>query len=586
MSDSTIQLLDENSRLANKVRILESEMGDLRAQLERAKHNVEVANTDLVMAKKHNDEIMKAYNDLVKEKSNVQNEKELIKKLSLLEEELNKYRSEKLNSNSSKDRMTAIRTTGVTKALQLTSTIESKKHELSHEEEVRPKSYSMLKNPKLFNEQDQKEIANLKTEIIKGKLSEDKVLTFLEEFIAKAVGKCNKSSLNSLQEIQKLVNQAEEEKLELFSQIENLEGEAATLRTKNAQLISKYDELSKERKRILELAEAETIKNIELESQLREVQRKTALEIENLKKTLEGDRKEHELKIKIFQKQSETAISERDTLQAKLKSALISKTSSEDVSKYQEMEITEANKKISKLTSEFISMQASIDKSSHKFKELELENSKLKFQLESQANSYLDEIEKLRIMYQKPNKRQTAVRSTNARGATNLMVPLSLNEDDFGMNLNDDFRHERLQVAELSADSNVNAADLLQEIAMKNKEMTNLREQVIELKEQMESSGKSKVKDIENELKKLKLEVAHSKENLDKAIANHAKEKKLLEDQLAKRAKEFSNSKNALNEEIFEKDSEVKKMKKQISLLTSQVGDLTKDIEKFNKKKK
>lgn len=102
----------------------------------------------------------------------------------------------------------------------------------------------------------------------------------------------------------------------------------------------------------------------------------------------------------------------------------------------------------------------------------------------------------------------------------------------------------------------------------------------------MEANGADKLLKLENELKKMSLELAHSKENYENILASTQKQISLMENQMNQRLREFVMTKNQLNNEISMKDQQEIDLRKTIKTLNLQLHNLKEEIFKYNKKMK
>lgn len=591
MKDNETELSRENARLTKALNSLELEHSEQSKTLESMKLQVHLLTTDLSMAKKHNLELEREFESLLKEKSDLQNERSLVRKIEQLEKELNQIRTEQVerqqNRQNRDSRLTKGGTIGFDKSAQLFSAVESKKAELAMFKSDKPndKNHSFAKQQKLLDV-DHKSVLAIQTELQRTKVDEKKTLELIDKLLEQSIASCSRKSLEVVEKIQELMDQTEQEKSNLLEENDRLNEIVEALNKRVNELQSKVSEQSMEQKQLLFEADRQGQKARDLEIQLRDLKEADTKRIADLMKKLELEREEYDSRIQEQTLKISLLSADREKTQQRFNEITKNMTSTDSINRYQEKELSDVTDKFKKATIELTTLRSNYDKLVQKSRSQETELQNLQERYNMLQSAYDDEIERARVvsssMTAKPmvQARTTGLRNTN-------MSPLDIRESDFGMvDMDTTLRIRTTNLEDFSASNAEGMAGLMSEISEKSREIAKLREQIVDLKEQMQKSGAEKIKQAENELKKVRLELSQTKENLEKVTSNSAKMEKLLKEQIDQRVKELLAVKTKLNNEISDKEEETMKLKQRLKLEEGRVRLLQTTIEDFNKKKR
>lgn len=561
------------------------------------------------MYSKHGEQTSKNLETLINQTSNFQNERELLKKVTALETEIHQLKEKELMKSTSTSNPVSRaslkpRTTYIN--AQLLAQINATRNLLQEEEEGKPlKGTTVPKIPYLDYDEDSAFKKNLRASAN----DEAKALACVIDTIKLVASKINTKTKNTLEEIQNTVGKVEEENNKLMEQIDELQAMIARHQSESASWKKKFREMEVLYQNSLEAEDKSRQKIVEFENSIAEREsKKKDLVQQNKMKQLSSDFEEKEREISDLRRQLEREKSENFDMNQKIKELRFKTTSSEDILQTTENQLKNYETKIRQLENEVEKLKVSNEFFKNENKKFEEESKLIKENYELEMEKNIREIDQLKIKLsdKKPNKTGRPSLNEGSNKLINNLANLdNLDNFDFGIGSHANEGHdgtneteeavnrlkqelamknEKIEQLENSKQENLKASTLLKDIESKNKELAQLREEHVNLKEKMNQTdaGKSKLNEIE--IQKLRLEIDQLKDNLERTKNDQLADKEANKKMIEANEYLYALTKTKLQTEMNEKENEIQNVLKANRRLKMTVKHYEELITGYNKR--
>ena len=451
----------------------------------------------------------------------------------------------------------------------------------------------------------------------KSQIDESMVLQIVEKELEEKEKDQRKEYLELIEKIEGILNESEAEKQSLLDQLTDLNVRYESLTDNNQVLENELESMKASYDKLLRNCDLLSLEKTNLLTENDKLKKQLVI-VENKKENFFRDILSNaEEQIKELSIKLEEITAERDVMKQRLESMVKAKNSSEDILSLQQLHLHDLeercdrlsteNKKLnnniqiiikqkSKLESQLDSKNEAYDElikqNSYEFERLNIENANRIKEIE---NDVLKERQRC-ITGLDPNLGPglnfnfSSVGSYQQQSIPEITITEVLKKDSIARNkksngtdhiyLGSSRRNmlciEELKQSKAELETSINFVDKLKQ---KDKEIAELREEILALKEKMKSKD---VKEKEDQINELTLNLRHMEEQMA-MLKERAEQEKLFYEKKAKEAEnDYVKFKMKCQFELSERDMREVKMSKKIKLLTYHIRLYEEEIDDYN----